>query len=271
MANADTERLEEDLNLIPELLSNMEARAFLAIAVLAVAALVVVAAPASLALHNPIESNASGSSPPTTVITYSGITIVWSSVSQFEVAEGLTVVALLLLVLIIFRQTRSDFSRLGSSALGKHLKPRLSYLSTALALVGASVFVLFVLSNTHDPGDAMPAALASIPKCVVRLFGFHGRTGYGMAAFVVWALTLACLSLAKGFIDAMKLFGFPAVLLLTTMVLVFDPYAMDVHAANFASWTFGSTYLFSNWFLFVMSLSFVLVSFVPSIARRARR
>lgn len=191
--------------------------------------------------------------------------VVWSFVSQFEVGEGLLVVALLLFAIVLVSR---EFSFLFSyPVLRKHLKSPLSHLFTFLAAAGVLSFALLVLCNMKQLNDILDINGLNLVQYPLSLFGFlggsamgqSGRVGYGALALLMWGLTVIALSLARGFTSAVKRFAVPSILFLTVVVFLFDPGEMGSQAVNLVSGvTFNGIPLLSNWFLLTVSLSLTI-------------
>lgn len=191
--------------------------------------------------------------------------MVWSSVSQFEVVEGLLVAALTLLAVVV--ESRKSSSLFSSPLLNRHLKSPLSRLFTVLAAAGALCFALLVVCNLKRINDVIDVGGLDLVQYPLRVLGFfggsamgeYGRAGYGALGLLVWGLTVVALSLARGFVSAVKRFAVPSVLFLTVVVLLFDPGEMDIQAVNVVSGiTYDGMSLLSNWFLLTVSLSLVV-------------
>ncbi len=147
---------------------------------------------------------------------------VLSSISQFEVAEGLVVVSLLLLFGVIAKSC--GFGHLfDSSILSSHLEPRLSYLFAVLAVAGALSFTLLVLCNMKQLCNLLDIDGWNVVQYPLDLLGLiggsalgrDGRVGYGVLTFLIWGLTIIALSFAMGFAKAVNLFAVPSILFLT--------------------------------------------------------
>ncbi len=188
--------------------------------------------------------------------------VVWSFVSQFEVAEGVLIVVLLLLFAIVMEACGFGFL-FDSPILSKHLKSPLSHLFTSLAALGIASFVLLVLCNMKQLNNVLDINGWNLVQYPLSLLGFlggsalgqNGRVGYGALALLIWGLTIAALSLARGFAKAVKFFALPSILFLTVVVLLFDPGEMDSQAVNVVSgFTFNGMSLLSNWSLLTISL-----------------
>lgn len=202
--------------------------------------------------------------------------MVWSFVSQFEVAEGiLTAIVLLSLV-----SAADSFGLLfDNRALSRHLKPPLSQLCTALAALGALSFDLLVLCNMQQLNHVLDYNGWNLVQYPLSLFGYlsgsvmgqAGRDGYGALALLVWELTVLALSLGRGFTRAVKLFAIPSILFLTVVVFLFDPREMDSQAINLVSGvTFRGISLLSNWFLLTVSLFFTVSGLAYELSRRRK-
>jgi hypothetical protein len=188
--------------------------------------------------------------------------VVWSFVSQFEVVEGLLLVALLLLFAILIEVCGLGFL-FDSPVLSKHLKSPFSHLFTLLAALGIASFALLVLCNMKQLNNVLDINGWNLVQYPLNLLGLlgggalgqNGRVGYGALAFLIWGLTIAALSLARGFAKAVEFFALPSILFLTVVVLLFDPGEMDSQAVNLVSGlTFNGISLLSNWSLFTVSL-----------------
>ncbi|MGA2198505.1 MAG: hypothetical protein ABSG45_01060 [Nitrososphaerales archaeon] len=196
--------------------------------------------------------------------------VVWSFVSQFEVVEGLLIVALLLLFAIVLEACGFGFV-FDSPALSKHLKSPVSHLFTLLAALGVVSFALLVLCNMKQLNNVLDVNGWNLVQYPLNLLGFfggsalgqNGRVGYGALALLIWGLTIAALSLAKGFAKAVRFFALPSILFLTVVVLLFDPGEMDSQAVNVVSgFTFNGISLLSNWSLLTISLFFTAFELV---------
>lgn len=193
----------------------------------------------------------------------------WSSISQFEVIEGLVVVSFFSLFVVIAKSYRIGL--FDSPILSSHLKSRFSYLFAVLAVAGALSFILLVLCNMEQLRSLLDINGWNVVQYPLNLFGFlggsalgqNGRVGYGVLAFLIWGLTIIALSLAIGFVKAVKLFAVPSILFLTIVVLLFDPREMDSQAINLVSgFTLNGISLLSNWFLLTVSLSLTIFELV---------
>ncbi len=188
--------------------------------------------------------------------------LVWSSASQFEVAEGLLIVALLLLSTIVLKSSRFGYL-FDSPFLRRHLKPPLSRLSAALAALGTLSYALLVLCNFRQGKDVLDIYGWNLTQYPLAVFGYfggsalgqNGAVGYGALALLIWGLTVVALSLAWGLARGVKIFALPSILFLAVVVLLFDPGQMDLQAVNLVSGlTFDGVSLLSNWFLLTVSV-----------------
>lgn len=204
------------------------------------------------------------------IATTFGGKLVWSFVSQFEVAEGIAAVAVLLLLATIIESFGFGFL-FDSPVLSSHLKSHLSHLFAFLAVLGIFSYALLVLGNTKQVRDFLNANGWNVVQYPLNLLGYiggsamgqDGRMGYGALALLAWGLTIVFLSLAIGFTRAVKFFALPSVLFLTVVVLLFDPREMDSQAINLVSeFTFDGMSLLSNWFLLTVSLFFTVFGLV---------
>jgi hypothetical protein len=203
--------------------------------------------------------------------------VMWSSASQFEVAEGLVVVVLVLLVVVL--ESRGMVSLFRYPILSKHLKSPLSRVFTVLAAVGALSYALLVMDNMKQLNHILDVGGLDIVQYPLRIFGFfggsamgqNGTAGYGALAFLIWGLTIVSLSLARGFTGAVKLFAIPSILFLTVVVFLFDPGEMASQAVNVVSGiTYNGTSLLSNWFLLTVSLALVVFDLMYRRLQRKR-
>jgi hypothetical protein len=199
-----------------------------------------------------------------------GVDVVWSSVSLFQVAEGVTAVALLGLLAVVVES--SGFGSLfDSPVLRAHLRSPFSYLFAFLGVLGVLSFLLLGLCGMRRVCEAIDVngwnivqyPLGFLGQVGGAAFGAGGRMGYGALALATWGATVLFLSLAGGLAKALKLFALPSLLFLTAAVLVFDPGEMSSQAVNLASdVTFDGMSLLSNWFLFTVSLFFIAFGLV---------
>jgi hypothetical protein len=204
--------------------------------------------------------------------------LVWSFVSQFEVTEGLLIVAVVLLSAVALK-----YSRLGylfdSPVLSKHLKSPLSNLFNVLAAAGGVSFALLVLCNMKQLNSVLDVNGLNLVQYPLRVLGFlggsalgqNGAVGYGALALMIWGLTIVALSLSRGLAMAVKSFALPSVLFLTVVVFLYDPGEMTSQAVNVVSgFTFNGISLLSNWCLLTISLSFSAVELIPrTLGRKA--
>lgn len=212
------------------------------------------------------------------IATTFGGSLVWSFVSQLEVAEGaVAVVALLPLALVM--ESSGVASLLDSTYLSNLLRSRLSPLFAFLGAGGALSFVLLVLCNLKKVNHVLDVSGVNIVQYPLSLLGFlggsalgqDGQLGYGALALVTWVLTLGALSIPLGFSRALKFFALPSLLFLTVVVLLFDPTEMDSQAINLvANVTFDGVSLLSNWFLLTVSLFFTAYGLVHGRLRAPR-
>ncbi|MGD0319587.1 MAG: hypothetical protein ABSB56_07825 [Nitrososphaerales archaeon] len=168
----------------------------------------------------------------------------WFFRSYVGIAEGLVVMALLLPVLAM---KRLDFSWLHTP-----IAPRFpTWLFVPLALAGASVFALFAAADAtyYD---------VVFSRTLVNTIAVYSSYYFGLISFGTWLLTIAVLTLRRGLVGAMKVFGLPAILFLEATLLVFLPNAMPVHITEFTDWSVGAIDLISNW-LVLMVASFLFV------------
>jgi hypothetical protein len=163
----------------------------------------------------------------------------WFHQSYVEIAEGLAALALLFPLLSV--------KRLDFTWLHKPFAPWFPrWLFLLLVLVGAGIFGVYAVADS---------TLAEIPKFSGSVFSWSNKAfgvGYGTIALTMWGLTILALSLHKGFIGSLKIFGFPAILFLTVMLWMFDSRDMIYHVTNFAMWSLRGIDLVSNWFVLVI-------------------
>jgi|GEM_PF-2852199 len=204
------------------------------------------------------------------IATTFGGSLVWSFVSQLEVAEGVVAVAALLPLAFVMESSGIG-SLLDSTYLSSLLRSRLSPLFTFLGAGGALSFALLVLCNSRKVNHVLDVNGLNIVQYPLGLLGSlggsalgqGGQLGYGALALVTWVLTLGALSIPMGFSRAVKFFALPSLLFLTVVVLLFDPTEMDSQAINLVSnFTFDGVSLLSNWFLLTVSLFFTFYGLV---------
>jgi hypothetical protein len=194
--------------------------------------------------------------------------VVWSWVSQFEVAEGILIVSSSLLVLTI---ADSLGIRIPASTrvIKKPIERNLSRACTTVAALGALSFYILAVCNLRRLDRIVDINGWNLVQYPLNLLGYlggsamgeHGQLGYGALALLVWGLTVSALSLGVGFAPAVKFFAVPSVLFLTVLVLLFDPTEMDIQATNLVSGlTFEGISLLSNWSLLTISLAFTVLN-----------
>jgi hypothetical protein len=206
------------------------------------------------------------------ITTTFGGKLIWSWVSQFEVAEGLLAVALLLSSVILIEALGLS-SRLDSRIFRFHLKPRLSYVFTLVAAGGTVSYALLVLCNMEQLRNVIDINGWNVVQYPLDLLGAvgggamasNGRDGYGALALLMWIATLLSVTLSAGLSKAVRYFAMPSIIFLTCVVLLFDPGEMDSQAINIVSGiTFNNVSLMSNWFLFTASLSLAIFEVIRS-------
>jgi glucan phosphoethanolaminetransferase (alkaline phosphatase superfamily) len=178
----------------------------------------------------------------------STVTYVWKSSNQ--IAEGLAAAAVLLF-LLMFRWPSLRW-------LNRPLTTRFPrWLFVIVGLVGASVFGFFAFIDATFH-------ILSFSYHFDNLFDFKTiqATGssFGVVAFAIWGVTVVCLSIGRGFANAMRVFGLPAILFLMALLLVCDPPTMTAHVTNFAIWSadYNNVDLVSNWFVLTVTLFLTL-------------
>lgn len=204
------------------------------------------------------------------IATTFGGNVVWSFFSQFEVLEGLAVISLL--CLCAFAIERSGFRFLFYSPVFRyHLRSPLSRLCAVFAIGGMISYALLVLCNMQQICSVLDIYGWNVVRYPLDIFGFlggsamgqNGREGYGALALLIWGLTIIALSLSRGFMKAVRLFGIPSILFLTIVVLLYDPGQMDSQAINLVTgFTYDGISLLSNWFLLTVSLFFTILDIV---------
>jgi hypothetical protein len=204
--------------------------------------------------------------------------VVWSSVTELEVAEGLLAIGLVLL--LSFEAKSIGFGpMLDSPLLNKRLKPPFSYLFAILGTVGALSFLVLGLCDTKrvceviDTGglDVVQYPLRVLGRFDGAAYGPGGAIGYGTLGLLTWVGAVVLLTLGEWFARALKLFAVPSLLFLTVVVFLFDPGDMGNHALNLVSGlTLGGMPLLSNWSLLTISLFFTAYALVHDVRRSAR-
>lgn len=198
------------------------------------------------------------------IATTFGGSLVWSFVSQFQVAEGVAAVAALL-PFAAYLESRGLGPRLDTLVLSDRLRSRLSPVFAFLGVGGVLSFVLLVLCNSRRLLHVLDVNGLNVVQYPLSLLGFlggsalgqNGTLGYGALALVTWGLTIGALSVAIGTANAVKFFALPSLVFLSVVVLLFDPGEMDSQAINLVSqFTFDGMSLLSNWFLLTVSLFF---------------
>jgi len=169
--------------------------------------------------------------------------------SYAQISEGFAALALLFPLLT----SPTIVKRLDFSWLHRPLAPRFPRrLLVPLVLVGASIFALFAIVDAtyYD---------TIFSRTFVNAIAVNSSYYYGVISFGTWFATVALLTLRRGFLGAMKVFGLPAILFLEAVLLVFLPRAMPIHVTQFANWSAGVIDLVSNWFvLMIASFLFIL-------------
>lgn len=202
--------------------------------------------------------------------------VVWSFASQFEVTEGILVVAAVSFLAVAMRYFGFG-SLFDNYVLRRHVKPPLSLLCTLIAGLGALGFDVMVLCNLQRLDRVIDVHGWNVVQYPLGLLGYlggsamgqGGRLGYGLLALLVWGFTFASLSLGAGVTRAVKLFALPSILFLTVVVFLFDPREMASQAINILSGvTFEGISLVSNWSLLTVSLSFTVLFAYEGWARR---
>jgi hypothetical protein len=192
--------------------------------------------------------------------------VVWSFVSQFEVAEGILVVAAVSFFIVAMEYLGFG-SLFNNYLLRRHVRSPLSYLCVLFATVGALCFDLLVLCNFKELNRVIDINGWNLVQYPLSIFGYlgggamgdGGRLGYGALALLIWGLTVVALSFGTGFSRAVKLFALPSILFLTVVVFLFDPREMSSQAINLVSGvTFKGISLLSNWSLLTVSLFFTV-------------
>ena len=204
----------------------------------------------------------------------------WSFVSQFEVLEGILVVAVVFFLALALEYLGFG-ALLNHRVFRRHVKSPLSHMCTFLAVLGAISYDLLAACNFRVVNriiDIHGLNLVQYPLAVLgylggSAMGQDGRLGYGVVALLAWTFTLTALSLGTGVTRAVKLFALPSILFLTTLVLVFDPRQMDIQAINIVSGlTLDGVSLMSNWSLMTVSLSLtVFFAYRGLVARASSR
>ncbi|HUK75117.1 MAG TPA: hypothetical protein VLU99_04930 [Nitrososphaerales archaeon] len=193
-----------------------------------------------------------------------GGSLVWSSASQFEVTEGILIIAatMLLALGVEYRGSRSPLSH---PIFRRHVRYPMSLVFVILAGVGALCFDDLVLCNFKELNSVIDLNGWNLAQYPLSVFGHlggsamgeGGRLGYGALAVSIWGLTLVALSLGAGFRTAVKLFALPSMLFLSVVVFLFDPREMASQAVNLVSGaTFQGVSILSNWSLLTVSLFF---------------
>lgn len=199
---------------------------------------------ALLALSTPYDSNSASVCYPWLMFD-PPCNLFWDFQSYVGIAEGFGAAAILSFVLV----SQWSFSIWFNKPLSLGFSKRLSM---TLALVGALTFALFVvMSATYD--------LWQVSRSFSQMFMFQTiqtqGSSIGVVAFGVWCLTVFCLALRKGFIGALRTFGFPAIAFLGITLLCVYTDQMVNHITNFTSWRLGGIYVLSNWTVFIASIS----------------
>ncbi|MGD0477930.1 MAG: hypothetical protein ABSB29_07175 [Nitrososphaerales archaeon] len=157
----------------------------------------------------------------------------WFYRSYVQLAEGFAALALSVPLL-----ARLDLSWL-RRPFGLQLSKRVA---SILGLVGASAFLLLVL-----PYRPQKLWFGGFPNFATTEFY------YGAMAFAVWCLTILVLASRRGFVSAVRIFGFPAILLFMAKLLVINAGEMTNHVTNFLPFSFDGIEIVSNWFVLVIS------------------
>ncbi len=169
--------------------------------------------------------------------------------SYAQISEGFAALALLFPLLT----SPTIVKRLDFSWLHRPLAPRFPRrLLVPLVLVGASIFALFAIVDATYYDTVFS-------RTFVNAIAVNSSYYYGVISFGTWFATVALLTLRRGFLGAMKVFGLPAILFLEAVLLMFLPRAMPIHVTQFANWSAGVIDLVSNWFvLMIASFLFIL-------------
>lgn len=203
--------------------------------------------------------------------------VVWSFVSQFEVAEGILIVETVFLCGLALEYLGFG-SLLNHRLFRGHVRSPLSRMCTLLAALGALSFDLLAMCNFKRLDRVIDIHGWNLVQYPLRVLGYiggsamgqDGRLGYGVLALMVWTFTLIALSLGAGLARAVKFFALPSMLFLTTLVFLFDPGQMDIQAINVASGlTYDGISLLSNWSLLTVSLALTLFFALRGMGRRA--
>jgi hypothetical protein len=149
-----------------------------------------------------------------------------------EIAEGLVVSSAVAFLLIVSPSVPSWLSK----PVAAHLRKGLVL---TLALSGVFVYILFAVAYE-------------------TYYSFASSYENGIAAAVVWALTVLCVSFRVGIVKAFTIFGFPAVVLLMFAVLSTNYLNMTSSISNLIQWDLnlrGWNYipLVSNWFVLTVA------------------
>jgi hypothetical protein len=204
--------------------------------------------------------------------------LVWSSLTQLEVAEGLAAIGLLLLLSAAARSW-GFASLLDSQSLNRHLRLPFSYFFAFLGVLGVVSFLSLGLCDTRRVCEVLDASGWNIVQYPLGFFGQvggsslgpGGAVGYGLLALMTWVVTLVFLSLGVGLARSVKLFAVPSLLFLTVVVLLFDPGDMAAHALNLVSGVnLDGMPLLSNWSLLTVSLFFTVYALARDVRRGAR-
>jgi len=146
--------------------------------------------------------------------------------SLSEIAEGLVIASIVAIFLIIKPSLPSWLSR--------PIAPRFPrWLVITLTLSGGLVYVLFAIVDA-------------------TYYSFASSYESGAAAFAVWSLTIICVSFRTGIINAVKIFGLPAIVFSMVILLAANYLQMTSSISNLIQWDLnlrGWNYipLVSNW------------------------
>lgn len=205
--------------------------------------------------------------------------VVWSSVSQFEVLEGILLFGIVLIFVLEWDTLRVNLP-FHVRFLKNHLSPPISDVCLVLGVLGAVCYGLLAVCNFRRVDrvvDVKGIDLVKYPLSVLGYFGGSawgpgGTIGYGALALLTWVFTIALLSLGVGAKRAVKIFAIPSILFLTGLVFLFDPTQMDSQALNAVSGVrYEGTSLLSNWFLLTVSLCLTLSIVLSSLIGKKTR
>jgi hypothetical protein len=150
-----------------------------------------------------------------------------------EIAEGLVVASIVALLFSVKPSLPSWLNR----PIAPHFPRRLTI---TLALSGVFVYALFALVDA-------------------TYYSFASSYESGVAASVVWGLTLLCVAFRTGIIKAITLFGLPAVVFSMIVLLTGNYLQMTSSISNLIQWDLnlrGWNYipLVSNWFVLTIAI-----------------